>query len=240
MIKSILCNIAHRPYELPPGNWRYYQEWNDAVFLHWEIPYDILRPLVPAALGIDRYEGRCYVSLVAFTMQQIRPRFLPALRFLSDFHEINIRTYVENDGKKGVYFLNIEGEKWLSCTVAKQMSGLRYQHSLIRRGAKHYHCHNSRNGFRLDINYEIQEPIVHKTALDTWLTERYCLYLDQGRNLFRYDVHHEEWGLRKLSVETLDLQYRQGGLQLDGQPPLFCHFSPGVKVVAWGKAVLST
>ena len=68
MINSILCNIAHRPYELPPGNWRYYQEWNDAVFLHWEIPYDILGALVAAALFV-------HPQTVRYRMSQLRELF---------------------------------------------------------------------------------------------------------------------------------------------------------------------
>ena len=41
-------------------------------------------------------------------MEQIRPRYLPAVSLVSDFHEINLRTYIDNDERKGVYFLNIE------------------------------------------------------------------------------------------------------------------------------------
>src|SRR3978361_939257 len=118
-ISNILSTTSHRPFELPIGKWKYYQEWNNTLFLHWAIPFDILRKHVPEGLNIDSYNGKYYISLVAFTMQKIRPKYLPSVSFISDFHEINLRTYVDSGSKKGVYFLNIEAEKYLSVFVAK-------------------------------------------------------------------------------------------------------------------------
>src|SRR5688572_28814254 len=108
IINNILHNTIHRPFELPIGEWKYYQEWKDAIFLHWKIPFETLRPHVPQDLHLDNYAGSYYISLVAFTMKKVRPRRLPALRIISAFHEINLRTYVSNNNRKGVYFINIE------------------------------------------------------------------------------------------------------------------------------------
>jgi len=119
--REILRFVNHRPWELPKGNWAYYQEWNEAVFLHIKVPYEALRPCVPERLTIDRFEGDCYVSVVAFTMERIQTKYLPALSFISDFHEINVRTYVTLGNKKGVYFLSIEAQKRLSAWISKLM-----------------------------------------------------------------------------------------------------------------------
>jgi len=77
-IKTILRDYNHRPWPIPTSPWRYYQEWLDLLFLHFQVDYDLLRPLVPVELQIDQHEGSCYVSLVAFKMKNIRPRNLPA------------------------------------------------------------------------------------------------------------------------------------------------------------------
>lgn len=50
-------------------------------------------------------------------MQKISPKNLFPLKFISDFHKINIRTYVDNNDKKKVYFLNIEAEKAFVITI---------------------------------------------------------------------------------------------------------------------------
>ena len=41
-------------------------------------------------------------------MEQIHPRLLPSIDSVSNFYELNIRTYVKSSGKPGVYFLSIE------------------------------------------------------------------------------------------------------------------------------------
>lgn len=126
-IQNLIADTHHRPRKLPMGKWQYYQEWNDALFLHFEVDFNILRKLVPKNLNIDSSEGKYYVSVVAFKMEKIRPRNLPSVRFISDFYEINVRTYINNNDKQGVYFLNIEAEKQISAFVARTLSGLPYE-----------------------------------------------------------------------------------------------------------------
>src|SRR5690606_15058900 len=98
-IADILIDTSHRPFQLPIGRWRYYQEWNDALILHWKVPFETLRKEVPKEFIIDTFNGDNYVSSVAFTMQKIRPKYLPSISFVSDLNEINLRTYICNDNK---------------------------------------------------------------------------------------------------------------------------------------------
>jgi uncharacterized protein len=232
-IDDIISNVSHRPFALPVGHWKYYQEWNNALFFHWTIPFDILRKCVPENFNIDTFEGNCYVSLVAFTMQKIRPRYLPSISFISDFDEVNLRTYIDNDNKKGVYFLNIEAEKKLSIFIAKSLSGLPYEKANIKRADKRYTSTNSKKGFYLDTEFEIEQQLEQKTKLDEWLTERYCLYLDKDNELFRYDIHHKEWNIRKVEIKRLSLNYKVGDINLADKQPVLTHYSEGVKVIAW-------
>ena len=234
-ISTILSAISHRPFKLPPGQWKYYQEWNNALFLHWEIAFDILRNHVPKDLHIDSYEGKYYISLVAFTMQKIRPKNLPAIKFISDFHEINLRTYIDNGNKKGVYFLNIEAEKHLSAFIARNLSGLPYGRSIIKRTNKTYNSKDAVKGFALDTEFEVKQKILNKSDLDKWLTERYCLYFDTKRELFRYDIHHKEWELKNVEIKKLSLTYQIGDMSIKDKQPDFIHYSDGVKVIAWEK-----
>lgn len=233
-IKSILSEVHHRPFELPIGKWKYYQKWNNALFLHWEIPIEILQNLVPKTLNIDTYDGKAYVSLVAFTMEKIRPRNLPSIQFISDFDEINIRTYIEKDGKKGVYFLNIEGGKSLSVFIAKKLSGLPYEKSEIKRSNQSYHSKNDLKNLNFESEYSIKSTISDKSELDIWLTERYCLYLKKENEVYRYDIHHKEWEIKAVEISHLNLDYNLGELVIN-YPPELAHFSHGVKVMAWKK-----
>jgi uncharacterized protein len=174
-IKEILSDTSHRPFKLPEGQWVYYQEWNKALFLHWKVSFELLRKCVPSRLNIDTFEGDCYVSLVAFTMEKIRPKYLPSVGFISNFDEINVRTYIDNDNKKGVYFLNIEAGKTISTFVAKVISGLPYEKAKIYRTENLYNSQNQRKGYHLNTEFDVKQEVGNKTELDKWLTERYCL-----------------------------------------------------------------
>lgn len=232
-IDNILSNSTHRPFELPVGKWKYYQEWNNALFFHWTIPFETLRKCVPKKFNIDTFDGKCYVSLVAFTMEKIRPKYLPSISFISNFEEINVRTYIDNDNKKGVYFLNIEAGKLLSTFIAKALSGLPYEKSNIKRTEKRYISKNIKKGFYLNTEFEIKNELQCKTELDKWLTERYCLYLDNENEFYRYDIHHKEWEIKSVEIKQLNLNYKIGDINLSDRQPNLTHYSEGVKVIAW-------
>jgi len=231
-IHDILSNNNHRPFALPASPWAYYQEWNKALFLHWKVPHNALRKLVPKELNLDTFENEAYISLVAFTMQNTRPRNLPALKFISDFDEINIRTYVNNNNKPGVYFLSIEAQKYLSVLIARNLSGLPYEKSKIHRTKSEYHSVHSKKGFHFNTKFQVGETLAQKTERDKWLTERYCAYLDYNNVIGRYDIHHKEWNIQDVTLQHLSLQYTLGDITLTTSPD-FIHYSEGVKVLAW-------
>ena len=231
-----LQEVSHRPWPLPDGAWQYYQQWNDVILFHWQVPFEILRKYVPKALTLDSFDGHCYVSLVAFTMQKIRPRGLPPVKFISDFNEVNVRTYVINAGRQGVYFLNIEAQKSLSAFLARNLSGLPFEKALITRTAHRYDSVNHQKNFQLSVQYNIAGEITEKQPLDLWLTERYCLFVRAGESIFRYDIHHKEWDLNSLQVKDLTINYKFGeDLILSGDTLSLSHYSPGVEVVSWRK-----
>jgi len=236
-IKKILSEIQHRPFEISSGPWQYYQEWNQVLFLHWLVSAEKLRKLVPKELNLDVFNGNTYVSLVAFRMQKIRPRMLPAVKLISDFSEINLRTYVENNQRKGVYFLNIEAEKRLSAFIARVLSGLPYEKTTMSATREKYQSINLPKNFNFECEFKIKEKLKQKNELTKWLTERYCLYLDQGKNIYRYDIHHPEWEINEVELKSLKLNYKVGEIEFNRFPDLK-HYSPGVKVLSWQKIKL--
>ncbi|GGE96065.1 hypothetical protein SAMN05443634_11074 [Chishuiella changwenlii] len=236
-ISQILEQKEHRSWSYPSKKWSYYQEWNNALFFHYEVDKNILQDLVPDNLEIDLINGKAWVSVVAFAMERIRPRFLPSVSSISNFGEINVRTYVTKDNKPGVYFLSIEAEKLMSAILAKSLSGLPYEKSTIKRTKNSYQAQHSLKGFSLGVDYYIGMEIKHKNELDLFLTERYCLYLNKGKDLFRYEIQHLPWNLNQLELDYLQLDYKLGNLILDSNPN-FIHYSTGVQVVAWEKEKL--
>jgi uncharacterized protein len=233
-IAAILSQTQHRPFPVQAKPWKYYQEWHDVIFAHWKLPVPVLQPLIPVGLELDLYEGDAWVSLVAFSIVGLRPRYFPSLSLLSDFHEINLRTYVTRNGKPGIYFFSLEAEKLGSSLMSKLISGLPYMKSSISRKANLYESENEKMGFRLSISYRPQGKVREKSPLERWLLERYCLFHHLSGRMYGIDIHHMEWPMQDLEIEKQDIQYRLAGNTGLGEPDLF-HYAEGVQVLTWGK-----
>lgn len=233
-IQEILNTTEHRPWKIPAGNWKFYQEWNNVIFLHYQVDLTELKKFVPEELEIDLFEGKPWISVVAFTMEKIRPKNLPSFPPISDFDEINIRTYVKSNNKTGVYFLSIEGGKNFSCKVAKRVSELPYRFSEMNRTDTKYQSKNTQFNDRLEIEFSIGEEQIEKNELDKWLTERYALFQDADKSINEFEIHHPEWPINKIELQRLDIHYpRFANLILD--KPSKIQYSKGVQVIAWGK-----
>lgn len=233
-IKEILNTTEHRPWKMSSESWKYYQEWNNAIFLHWQVELTELEKLVPKELKIDLFDGKPWVSVVAFTMEKIRPKNLPAFSPVSNFDEINIRTYVKSNNKTGVYFLSIEGGTNLSCKIAKGISELPYRYSKIKRTENKYESQNSMFKDKLDVEFVIGKEIKEKTDLDKWLTERYALFQDTEKSINEFEIHHLEWPINQIELKEIDIEYPRFKNMLSNFPNR-THYSKGVQVIAWDK-----
>lgn len=233
---EILNHVTHRIWKNPKRKWNFYQEWNNAIFLHWEIEKELLQDLIPDCLEIDTFKDKAWISLVAFSMENIRPRYIPAFPPISNFIEINLRTYVTKDNKPGVYFLNIEAEKWFSAYLSKKISGLPYEKSEITHdlNERKLRANFKQRNFNLEIDYQIGSTVLEKTELDIFLTERYCLYLDVNDKIYRNEIQHLPWEINELTYSNLTTNYSLNKIELNRKPDLVRH-SKGIQVLAWNK-----
>lgn len=233
-VKEILNITKHRPWTIPTEKWKYYQEWNNAVFLHWQVELQELQTLVPTDIEIDLFDGKPWVSLVAFSMEKISPKNLPSFSPISNFDEINIRTYVKKANKTGVYFLSIEGGALISCTIAKTLSELPYRYSKIKRQGNLYSSENEQFKDKIKIKYEVGQELKEKTELDKWLTERYALFQDTETSINEFEIHHIEWPTYNVDIKEIEIEYPRFSKLLNNLPDKK-HYSTGVQVIAWDK-----
>ena len=231
-MNSILKQAGHRPWPLPNQKWAYYQEWNEVVFLHYPVDHSGLSEMLPRGLELDLFEGQAWISLVAFTMQKIRPRFLPPFSPISDFHEFNVRTYVRYKGKTGVYFLSVEGAKKLSCFMARTLSDLPYRYASMQRGLASFSVRNKKRSREFGMQFEIGAERTSRSELEVWLTERYGLFQDAGDIINTFDLHHLPWTLHEVFIKDLKFDYPEYNALMQEGPQLM-HYSPGVRVVSW-------
>lgn len=194
------------------------------------------RRLVPESLEIDLHDGKAWVSLVAFSMENIRPRGLPALLGISYFDEINIRTYVRHGNKTGVYFLSIEAGNIISVKVSKIVSGLPYRYSNMSRESSQFKSSNAQFKDEFKIRFTAKDELTEKSTIDLWLIERYALYQDSLKGLNRFEIHHIEWPITDIEIKELGADYPRFKYLLSGSPDKQ-HFSSGVQVLTWGKQI---
>ena len=231
--KDILKHTRHRTYPYPSRPWSFYQEWNQAIFMHWEVPIEKLQPLIPNPFKLDSLNGKTWISLVAFNMNHIGIRSVLKIPHISDFHEINIRTYITYKDKPAVYFLNMEGSKKSSCRVLKSLSKFPYQYSKMSRNAFSFQSKNKINDafyaeFRLPGNQ------ISKDEIDIWLTERYAVFFKHKNKILEYDVHHKEWPLEAIDIKNIKINYPKFNHLLNNSPDKV-HYSKGVQVLTWNK-----
>lgn len=200
----------------------------------------MVRPLVPAGLTVQTFAGSAWVGLVPFRMAGVTRRPLPALPWLSAFPEVNLRTYVEMDGRPGVWFFSLDASNPVAVWAASRFFHLPYfkaSMNLDRADAGiRFTSRRAGNGPEFVATYGPTGDVYRAApgSLEHWLTERYCLYAsDRQGSLLRTEVHHRQWPLQpascRIETNTLGLPH---GLMLAGEPALV-HFSAGVDVVAW-------
>jgi len=230
----------HRPWPLPSGPWIMVQTWHDLLFAHWPLPPQVLRPLVPAQLPLDAYEGQCWLAVTPFHMSNVRLRGLPAVPGFSSLPELNVRTYVKLDNKPGVYFFSLDAGILSAVFGARSFYRLPYYYARMKvdvsRDEFRYHSRRRvpanaefRGRYRPTASVQLRPP----GSLEHWLTERYCLYTTTGRSTFRAEIHHVPWPLQDAEAEIeANTMAAAAGITLPDVPPLL-HFSRKLDVLVW-------
>lgn len=219
-----------------------HQTWETLLFLHWRVPVEALRPLIPDALEIDTFDGSAWVGLVPFTMKGVRLAWLPPVPGTSDFHETNLRTYVHHRGKDpGVWFFTLEAAAWIPVQVARAGWHLPYHYaemSLTRGddGVIDY-ATERRSPPPLPAHCKVRyrpegEPTpATPGTLEHFLAERYFLFADTGGGrIQRGQVHHTPYPLQPATVLSWEesLCAACGVTRPDAEP--LAHYASGVDV----------
>lgn len=233
-----LAHLDHRPWPIPTRAWTWRQSWRDLLFAHWPIEARALRPLIPDGLDIQEFGGTAWIGVVPFRMSGVMHRPLPDLPWISAFPELNVRTYVERDGRPGVWFLSLDATNPFAVWAARTFFHLPYfraRMALDRRGDRIAY-RSERSAARFEGEYGPVAEVYLSTpgSVEHWLTERYCLYArDRAGRLWRNDVHHAPWPLQKAGAEIrVNTMLSPHGLEVSGAPHLL-HFARRIDVVVW-------
>lgn len=224
-----------------------FQQWRRLLFLHWTVPAESLQSQLPPSLQLDTFEGKAYVGLVPFTMTGVRPVWAPPMRRLSDFHEINVRTYVHHNGRNpGVWFFSLDAANATAVRLARAWYRLPYHFARMSMD-----CDLGIHAVPLTVQYRTERLWPGPTpasalirycvadngpapapagTLEHFLAERYILYSYSRGHLYLGRVHHTAYPLQPAQLLSLDeTLLSAAGISRPDEPPLV-HYASGVNV----------
>lgn len=250
-----------KPSERTQGMKRRYlsMAWRDALFLHWPIDAARLADRLPAGISPRTHSGSAWLGVIAFVLEDIRPRGVPRALGLT-FGEVNLRTYVTGpDGGDGIYFYNLDAADPLGVPTARLVYKLPYYKAdmqVQRTGtvpgpetertsrSVEFVSHRTHRGVPMayfDATYgptgELFVP--GKGSLERFFVENYRFYVAGGdvgdsndEKLLYGDVAHPPWDLYEANIDLRSTNlFEVNGFERPGEPPL-AHYSPGVPVDA--------
>lgn len=223
-----------------------HQRWESLLFLHWRVAAARVEETLPAELTVDTFDGAAYVGVVPFFMRNVRPVGLPSVAGISNFQELNVRTYVFNrDGVPGVWFYSLSCNQPLAVALARTLTGLEYRHAKMSASIGEfidYSCRRSGTHEAARFRYrgigEAREP--GASSFEFFVLERYYLFAQRAGSLIRGQVSHVPYRPRAAEVSMASaLPARLDGFaELSDSPDHAC-FVDGFDVKIYGTEKLA-
>jgi uncharacterized protein len=233
-----LQQTAHRPWPLPRRPWVMAQNWQQLLFAHWPVDPGQVARLIPANLELDTFGGAAWIGIVPFRMNRVHPRGMFSVSGLSQFPELNVRTYVGRAGKPGVWFFSLDAGNKVAVRLARGLFHLPYHDAEMNIYAEsgwiHYQSRRSDGQAEFVARYRPVSEVWRAQAgsLDEWLTERYCLYtVAASGQLYRGEIQHRPWPLQRAEAE-IEVNTMADLIGLPDQPPVL-HYAENLDVLTW-------
>ena len=184
-------------------------EWRDLVMLNYIAPEELLAPLVPAGVELDRWRGTLYVSVVGFLFRDTRVLGVPIPAHRT-FPEVNLRFYVRRDvggeTRRGVVFVRELVPRRAIASVARLLYNEPYlalpmRYALARDGesgafAREYAWRSSNEWTRLSARTIGPSRILESDSEEEFITEHYWGYTRQrDGGTVEYRVSHPRWNV---------------------------------------------
>jgi uncharacterized protein YqjF (DUF2071 family) len=224
-----------QPVRQPPVM---YQRWKHLLFLHWSLPPQVIQSTLPQGLQVDTFDGKAWIGIVPFYMQGVRPAWFVAVPGVSNFLELNLRTYVrDSSGRPGIWFYSLDANQVLAVCLARAAFALPYKYAAmsatVSNGEIDYR--SRRFGFKnaLHYRYRSTEKIGEARfgSLEFFLIERYRLFACRENKLFTGQVHHSPYQLCEVAVTVADPGlFAMDGFQTPAGPPAHAIYSGRVDV----------
>jgi uncharacterized protein YqjF (DUF2071 family) len=229
---SGVLDAVSRQHELAAhsaGGWTIAETRREILLAHWPVALDAVARQLPPELPVDTFDGEAWLGIVACRLEAVRVRGLPPLPGLSSGPQLEVCTYVSLDGRPGIWLFSVERSRQALVEAAKR--SLRLPAYRARMSVGPGAVDVDRDGFAFRARY-VPEGVAFSPrpgTLEHFLTERDALYTADGGRLYRAQLNHGPWSLRRarctVGAATI------APLLLDGPPLALCAESQDV--LAW-------
>lgn len=188
--------------------------WRNLILCNYEVDAEILQKYAPRLTSIDSYEGKTFVSLVAFLFDNTRVMGIP-VPFHRRFEEINLRFYVKPDKDheiRAVTFVKEIVPKRIICWIANSFFQENYvtlptSHDFSKNNVTYRWGRNLTNQVAavVESNAAIPEPGSH----EEFITEHYWGYAGRRERTREYRVAHPQWACCQVSDYAISVDFGQ-------------------------------
>ena len=214
------------------------QRWESLLFLHWSLPPARIQETLPPGLTVDTFAGDAYLGIIPFFMKNVRPIGLPAVPAISDFQELNVRTYVfaNDDAVPGVWFYSLDCNQPLAVLAARTLTGLEYRNAemnAIPGDFIEYSCRRNSQAETAQFRYRGmgEKRQSNPASLEFFLLERYYLYARRSGSVIRAQVSHQPYEYRETEVKAASALPAHWDGFIDGsEPPQHACYVDGLDV----------
>jgi len=223
-------------------NWLMIVRERYLLFASWPIPVAQLRPVIPSVLEIDTFQDTAWVTVETLQISTARIRNLPLAPSLEGT-EVNVRTYVQYKGERGIHFLSLDSPGLLMDELSKHLFKLPFHNAeaSVELNGDNYHVESIRledqsqpASFACSARLKGGPAMVAADSLEGWLLNQTCLFaVDTNGDVYRGYVGHRPHSIQPIEgvIETNTL-VSAAGITLPGTPPVLT-YSPGDDSMSW-------
>jgi uncharacterized protein len=213
------------------------QAWNRISFVHWSYDPHAIQQLLPPPMRIDEFDGRAWVSITPFLLEDLTVPGIPPPPRLSRSPETNVRTYVRGpDGRRGIWFFSLDIALLPAVVVGRTAFRLPYMWSKLSVSSvdrpMRYRGERKWGGGSASYDIEVLPTRAFDETevglLDDFLTARWLLFTFYGTRSASVPAEHPPWPLWRAEPIRVEQSLLAAADVPAPQGDPVVHFSPGV------------
>lgn len=229
-------------------------EWNDLVFINYEINPQFLIKYLPKGTELDLFNGKCYLSLIGFMFENVKIKGIK-IPFHINFEEVNLRFYVKrNDNgiwKRGVVFIKEIVPKHAITLVANTLYNEQYQTLPMRHERTFtenqrifkYEWKKNNQWNSISVKTATEPIAIPENSEAEFISEHYYGYtISPSKKTVEYEVTHPKWQQYQVIDYTVKVDfegiYGKEFAFLQDLTPASCFVAKGSKITIESKKVL--